>query len=112
MGSRIHWYRSRHKRVKDTLSTIKKLETWHGHLHNWYNEESEAFAAFYISTVDSGNFVGYLMALRQGLSTCSRSRSWILSLAGGLRHWPDEPGSENNNRPAGEVTVGLVPNLS
>ncbi len=51
-----------------TISTIENMEKWHGHLYNWYDTRScETLRPRYISTVDSGNFVGYLTTLEQGL---------------------------------------------
>ncbi|SHK33607.1 GH36-type glycosyl hydrolase domain-containing protein [Tepidibacter formicigenes] len=55
-------------RINKTLSTIEKLETWKGHLYNWYDTRSlEVLLPLYVSTVDSGNFIGYLITLKQGL---------------------------------------------
>lgn len=55
-------------RLNNSITTIEKLKKWRGHLYNWYDTVSlEVLKPNYISTVDSGNFVGYLMALRQGL---------------------------------------------
>jgi len=54
--------------LNNTLSTIENLETWKGHLFNWYNTETlEVLRPFYISTVDSGNYIGYLITLKEGL---------------------------------------------
>ncbi|SHG92205.1 GH36-type glycosyl hydrolase domain-containing protein [Tepidibacter thalassicus] len=55
-------------KINKTLSTVEKLEKWNGHLYNWYDTRSlKVLLPLYISTVDSGNFVGYLMTLKQGL---------------------------------------------
>lgn len=55
-------------RLDKTLCTVEKLEKWHGHLLNWYATQSlQPLAPRYVSTVDSGNFVASLMAVRQGL---------------------------------------------
>lgn len=54
--------------ISKTIGTIEKLEKWHGHLYNWYDTKTlEPMEPLYVSTVDSGNFVGYLMTLSQGL---------------------------------------------
>lgn len=51
--------------LKNTLNTIERLEKWHGHLYNWYNIKSlEVVNPKFVSTVDSGNFVGYLYAAK------------------------------------------------
>jgi len=51
------------------IETIEKLSKWNGHLYNWYNIHSlEPLIPRYISTVDSGNFVGYLYVVKQFLN--------------------------------------------
>ncbi|NLY30998.1 MAG: glycosyl transferase [Firmicutes bacterium] len=56
------------KRVALSIGSIEKLDKWHGHLYNWYDTRSlRPLRPFYISAVDSGNLVGYLITLRQGL---------------------------------------------
>jgi len=51
------------------IETIDKLTKWNGHLYNWYNINSlEPLIPRYISTVDSGNFVGYLFVVKQFLN--------------------------------------------
>ncbi|PYG87272.1 cellobiose phosphorylase [Ruminiclostridium sufflavum DSM 19573] len=55
-------------RIENTINTVEKLEKWNGHLYNWYNTASfEILHPKFISTVDSGNFAGYLMVLKEGL---------------------------------------------
>jgi cellobiose phosphorylase len=55
-------------RVEDTLTTMESLERHAGHLLNWYDTESlSPLAPRYVSTVDSGNLAGALMALSAGL---------------------------------------------
>ncbi|SHH48939.1 cyclic beta-1,2-glucan synthetase [Sporobacter termitidis DSM 10068] len=50
------------------FETIKKLPKWNGHLYNWYDTTTLGILQpAYISTVDSGNFAGCLIALREGL---------------------------------------------
>lgn len=50
------------------ITTIEKLSKWNGHLYNWYNIRNlQPLKPRYISTVDSGNFVGYLYVLKQFL---------------------------------------------
>ena len=51
--------------IEKMLFTIEKLPKWNGHLYNWYNTLNlEPLIPRYISTVDSGNFVGYLYTLK------------------------------------------------
>lgn len=56
------------ERTQNSLNTIEKMEKWNGHLYNWYNTTNlEVLRPKFISTVDSGNFAGYLMVLNEGL---------------------------------------------
>jgi cyclic beta-1,2-glucan glucanotransferase len=50
-----------------TCSSLEQLERFRGHFYNWYETETlRPLMPTYISTVDSGNFAGHLIALRQG----------------------------------------------
>lgn len=54
--------------LQKMLDTIAKLAKWNGHLYNWYNIQTlEPLIPKYVSTVDSGNFIGYLYVLKQFL---------------------------------------------
>jgi len=54
--------------IARTVTTIEKMEKWNGHLYNWYDTRIlEPLRPLYVSTVDSGNFVGYLLTLAEGL---------------------------------------------
>jgi len=54
--------------VEKTITTIEGLPKWNGHLYNWYETSTlKPMYPIYISTVDSGNLMGYLMTLAQGL---------------------------------------------
>ena len=54
--------------LQKMIETITKLPKWNGHLYNWYNtEDLKPLSPKYVSTVDSGNFVGYLYVLKQFL---------------------------------------------
>ena len=51
--------------LNNMLNTIESLPKWHGHLYNWYQIKTlEPLMPRYISTVDSGNFVGYVYVLK------------------------------------------------
>ena len=50
------------------FATIAGLSKWNGHLYNWYNTKTlMPLIPRYISTVDSGNFVGYLFIVKEFL---------------------------------------------
>lgn len=63
------------EKLEDTISlllkmmdTISKLTKWNGHLYNWYDIKTlKPLSPKYVSTVDSGNFIGYLYTLKQFL---------------------------------------------
>ncbi|MDN5277681.1 MAG: cyclic beta,2-glucan synthetase, partial [Clostridiales bacterium] len=49
------------ERLDRTISTIERMEKAEGHLYNWYNTTTlEPLKPRIISSVDSGNLVGYL----------------------------------------------------
>ncbi len=54
--------------IHNSMASIGKLELHQGHLLNWYDIQSLApLEPRYVSTVDSGNLLGALWALEQGL---------------------------------------------
>ena len=54
------------ERLNLTLTTLKKLQRFRGHFLNWYDTRTlEPLPPQYISTVDSGNLAGHLVALKQ-----------------------------------------------
>lgn len=56
------------KGIKDTLDTVDKLEKWNGHLLNWYNTKNlKPLFPRYISTVDSGNLLAYVITVKEGI---------------------------------------------
>ena len=55
-------------RTANTFATLHKLERYRGHFYNWYDTQTlQPLHPRYVSTVDSGNLVGHLLTLRQGL---------------------------------------------
>ena len=55
-------------RVENTLATLQRFERHRGHLYNWYDTQSlRPLPPRYLSTVDSGNLAGHLLALKQAL---------------------------------------------
>ena len=62
-------------RLDKTISTIEKMEKWNGHLYNWYDTVTlETLRPIYVSTVDSGNLIGYLVVVREGLKEYLRKK--------------------------------------
>ncbi len=69
-------------RIKNTLNTLDSMPKWHGHLYNWYDTENLfILGSPYVSTVDSGNFITCLIALKaileEGDNTCRRKTELI-----------------------------------
>ncbi len=55
-------------RVENTMQAMHRMERFRGHFYNWYDTLTlQPLLPKYISTVDSGNLVGHLMILKQGL---------------------------------------------
>src|SRR5690606_16156781 len=55
-------------RLDATMTTLEGLERHAGHFLNWYDTSNRApLRPHYVSTVDSGNLAGALIALSQGL---------------------------------------------
>ncbi len=52
------------KRLQSTLTTLERLPKHDGHLFNWYQTETlDVLLPTYVSTVDSGNLAGHLLAV-------------------------------------------------
>ncbi len=52
------------ERLEATMDTLKRLERFKGHFFNWYaTQDLRPLAPAYVSTVDSGNLAGHLLAL-------------------------------------------------
>ncbi|HIW73622.1 MAG TPA: hypothetical protein H9684_04820 [Firmicutes bacterium] len=64
------------ERAERTLATVEKLEKWKGNPYNWYDTRTlRPLSPRYVSTVDSGNFVCCLVALRQALAELRGARA-------------------------------------
>ena len=81
--------------IAHMLDAIEALPKWNGHLYNWYDtSDCTPLHPRYISTVDSGNLRGCLIALREapyewGEGELGR-RADVLSNAMDLRPLYDE----------------------
>ncbi|HEY5046593.1 MAG TPA: glucoamylase family protein [Rhizomicrobium sp.] len=55
------------ERLEATLATMNRMERFRGHFYNWYEtRELRALEPKYVSSVDSGNLAGHLIALANG----------------------------------------------
>ncbi|MGR9088172.1 MAG: glucoamylase family protein, partial [Gammaproteobacteria bacterium] len=69
-------------RLEATLTTLITLPRLHGHFYNWYDtRDLHMLEPRYISTVDSGNLAGHLLALAQ---TCRETLNRPLSFSTAL----------------------------
>ena len=56
------------ERTSRTLTTMTGMERFRGHFYNWYDTTTlDPLRPTYVSTVDSGNLAGHLLALRVAL---------------------------------------------
>ncbi len=54
------------ERMEMTFATFEKLQRFHGHFFNWYDTHTlEPLRPRYVSTVDSGNLAGHMLAVKQ-----------------------------------------------
>jgi cyclic beta-1,2-glucan synthetase len=54
------------ERLELTFATLEKLPRFRGHFFNWYDTRTlEPLLPQYVSTVDSGNLAGHLIAIKQ-----------------------------------------------
>ena len=72
------------RRLEKTFDSLERMEKHWGHFFNWYDTRTlKPLPPAYLSTVDSGNFLGCLVALKQGLKEkTTRARA---GSAGGRR---------------------------
>ncbi len=64
-------------RVAQTLETLYRLQRFNGHFLNWYDTRTlRPLEPQYVSTVDSGNLVGHLLAVSALLDACADSALW------------------------------------
>jgi cyclic beta-1,2-glucan synthetase len=60
------------ERLEATLSTMGSLARFHGHFYNWYDTtDLRPLDPQYVSTVDSGNLAGHLIALANACDSWS-----------------------------------------
>ena len=73
------------QRLEATFSTVEELDRFEGHLLNWYDTTTLApLAPRYVSTVDSGNLAGALLALAEGLDQLAGEPESAARICGGL----------------------------
>jgi cyclic beta-1,2-glucan synthetase len=57
------------ERLDQTLAAVERMETYRGHLYNWYDTQTlQPLHPLYVSSVDSGNLAGQLIAISAACS--------------------------------------------
>src|SRR2546426_1529376 len=93
------------ERLEATLSTMDGLERFEGHLLNWYDTRTLApLPPRYVSTVDSGNLAGALLALAEGLRRLAGEPQSATQICAGQPRacggWPASPSPRRRSAPA------------
>ncbi len=68
--------------ITNIILVIESLQKWNGHLYNWYNiKTKEPLVPRYVSTVDSGNFIGYMYVVKTFLEeNIDKNKEYILEI--------------------------------
>ncbi len=73
-------------RLEATLATLLSLPRLHGHFYNWYDtRDLHMLEPRYVSTVDSGNLAGHLLALAEACREMLRKPLDLSTALTGLR---------------------------
>jgi cyclic beta-1,2-glucan synthetase len=98
------------ERLEATLQTMNSLERHRGHFYNWYDTlDLRPLDPKYISSVDSGNLAGHLIAVWNACAEMARrpvmESHWCVGIGDALdllreavRKLADDPGSVTRNR--------------
>ncbi|HYJ20324.1 MAG TPA: glucoamylase family protein, partial [Burkholderiales bacterium] len=90
------------RRLEDTMRTLQSMDRYGGHFYNWYDTlDLRPLEPLYVSSVDSGNLAGHLLALAQACEEHARRplfteatfagiRDDVLLLRQSLGHLPDD----------------------
>ncbi len=93
-------------RMKDTLQTIQRMPRWRGHVYNWHDtRDLRVLEPAYVSTVDSGNLAGHLIALAQA---CQEWRTLPVAVATVRQALRDTIALALEALPAGPGAAGLT----
>ena len=80
------------ERLEQAVRSLERLRRFRGHFYNWYDlHDLQVLEPAYISTVDSGNLAGHLIALRAGVPRHRRRagvrRRDVAGARAGGRRW-------------------------
>lgn len=71
-------------KIGQTIDTLERLPRWEGHFYNWYNTVTlEPLLPLYVSTVDSGNLLVYLLVAKEGIKEWLQ-QPWAKGLGQGV----------------------------
>ena len=74
------------KRLEDSLETMSRLRCFRGHFFNWYDtQDLRPLEPIYVSTVDSGNLAGHLIAVAQACRARLRHPVFVPDTLAGIR---------------------------
>jgi cyclic beta-1,2-glucan synthetase len=63
------------ERLERVFRSLERMRRYRGHFYNWYNlSDLRVLEPAYISTVDSGNLAGHLLAIKQACNELIRRR--------------------------------------
>ena len=60
--------------ISRTMETVERLEKYEGNLYNWYSTSDLSPSGSFVSSVDSGNFICCLVAVKEWLKEKGESR--------------------------------------
>ena len=71
---RLHHARGHDPPAGAGVRSLERMRRFRGHFYNWYDlHDLQVLEPAYVSTVDSGNLAGHLIALRQALRHCGQA---------------------------------------
>ncbi len=103
------------ERLERAFDSMDRMARVHGHFYNWYDlGDLRVLDPPYVSTVDSGNFAGHLVALAQGCLSIAEApvddaRLWAVLDAEGMRRAGRESAGVTAGGPAQASPAGVAP---
>jgi len=100
-------------RLEKTIDTIQKLEKWNGHLLNWYDTKTlKPLRPRYISTVDSGNFLAYILVAKSTLEQLEVQDNLVGEVIGNLENKTNTEELKNRVRRLINVLDDIAKNMT
>jgi cyclic beta-1,2-glucan synthetase len=96
-------------RLGATLDTMKRMEQFRGHFYNWYGtRDLRPLDPKYVSSVDSGNLAGHLIALgnalREMIARPAVGRQWLDGVEDSIAFLRESLGALRDDRRSHTVT--------